>query len=351
MPVRPRPTVSLALGLALGATALIAGGASAGTPAMGVNGAPGLPCFTVEAMGSVAVTVTQKRNGTQIASATFVPATDGQKVCLKPLAAGDKLVIKQGEVQRTATVPALTAAVDLAANTVSGTTSLIGESVVVDVSEQLAGILTGASAMKITAPVGANGRFSMTMTPELDLQRGDVVRLDILTSTDEWRLAVTTGSMLVEVGTASARGTVAVGARASAVLKSPSGTVRGRFSVRSGRDLNRAGAFNAVFRKDGKAVKVRAGDRVTFSGSPRTLTVPARTLTVDASGSGSLAASCPAGGEWIALVDTIRIASGDTPSSGSVTVTDLLGLTTGEHVRLACSGKAGWVVMQDVAVP
>ncbi|MFN8619250.1 MAG: hypothetical protein U0869_00710 [Chloroflexota bacterium] len=350
MPAHPRPARATALGLALGATLLAASGAIAGTPAMGANGSLGLPCFSIAANGSTPVDVTQKRAGSTIASGSFVPATDGTTLCLKPLKAGDKLVITQGATTRTATVPALTLALDLARNKVTGTSSLTGAFVSIEVLERVGGLITGVAASRLAA-VGANGAFSTLTTPEIDAQRGDQASANILTATDEWSRVVSTGALLVQVGSASVTGTVPVGARATAVLTSPAGAVRGRFSVGSGRDKQTAGRLTGTFRRGGKAVKVRAGDLVTFSGISTPFRVLRRTLVVDTSGNGSLSATCPAGGEWIAYVDTLRVAKGDTPKSGKVAVGDLAGLTSGEHVKLVCSTKTGFATLQESVVP
>lgn len=351
MSARPRILGPAPLVVALAASLLAAGSAVAGTPAMGVNGTLGLPCFGLEVSGPVQVSVSQKRAGTVIGSRSFVPQTDGNQVCLKALKPGDKLTISQGVVTRTATVPTLDATMNLAANTVTGTTSLIGKTVFIGVTEMLGGVQTGENPSQVVGPVPVGGAFSWTTAPPLDLQRGDQALADILTSTDEWFRFMSTSAILVQAGRTSASGTVPVGAKATAVLRTAKGVVRGRFTVSSGRDRNTAGDFSGTFRKGGKAVKVRPGDRISFSGSTTGFTVPKPNLEVDPTGNGSLTAQCPAGGQWIALVGTLRVATDTTAPSGKIVVSDLNGVSSGEHVRLICSAKAGWTTAQEVVVP
>lgn len=351
MSARPRLAVPVALGVVLAGSLLTAGSAAAGTPAMGANATLGLPCLSLEVMGTVPVTIKQKRGATIIAQRTFVPADDGRDVCLKTLKAGDKLLIHQGLVDRQATVPTFSASQDFATDRVAGTTSLVGETVVVSVVEQLAGFSTGNSASWNVGPVAGVGSFGVTTTGQVDLERGDRVSLNILTDTDEWFRELRSGSIAIRAGQATASGTVTVGKRAIAVLKSPKGVVRGKFNVASGRDRNTAGAFSGTFRKNGKAVKVKPGDRITFSGSPAGYVVPKPNLDVDPTGNGSLRARCPAGGQWIVFVGQLRVDFNTTPGDGTVIVSDLQTVSSGERVKLVCSNKTGWVTVQEVVVP
>ena len=87
-------------------------------------------------------------------------------------------------------------------------------------------------------------------------------------------------TVFVEVGSSRISGTGPIGGTVAVTVKT-NGAVRGTLkrAVRMA-PTDRAGTFSGTLRKNGAAVKVKAGDRVTVQGPAASVTVPVRSLEV-----------------------------------------------------------------------
>lgn len=348
------------LGRRLGAAALVGlllaasvpAPAGAGLTEYGVLATIGDPCLTIKIGTPGTTLLVQRRGGKEVARRSYTSPT-GDAQCLKPLLGGDRIVVKHaGVVRRTVTVPRLKLTLDLAANTLKGTTPEGGSDYSLLAQDRVTGLVIPTSSFLIgtTEP---DGSFGPWPTAPVDLSRGDLVDLAWYPtgSLDEWHLQVATRTLTVVTGGSEVFGTAQGGSQARVTLRSPAGVVRGRMTARASRNAGTRNTFRGMLRRNGAAVKVRAGDRVTLKGLSGSFTVPARTLQVVPS-TGAVTATCPAGSEWAVSVSGATSNQGVTPD-GAIAVPSLPGapLAPGTIVELGCQRPSGYGILQVFLVP
>lgn len=330
-------------GLLLGALL----GTSLVSAAPGLAGPPPPPAATVSVMigspqiygyaGSSAhsMTLRQKRNGTVIATKTFTTESDGFfAVRLKPVKIGDQIAI-QYLGTRTMTVPKVTLTANASTNRIAGHLPQAGEAEV-QIADVIGTFSKGGTTQTFTTD--ANGDFSgthpgLTGADRLELRwysaPGDAIGVEL-------RLA----AAQVEVGSAKVWLFGRNGAKVKADLLAPNGTVRGTATATLPTTTT---IGQGTFRKNGTAVKVKAGDRVRIGGNVG-LVVRTPNLTATAT---TLSATCFPNQEWIA--GTIfgagafsYVADGTANGSGAVNGSWVSPLSAGTKLRLMCENAAGY---------
>jgi len=303
-----------------------------------------------------AISVKQRRDGQQIAAASTTAADGSFSVRLKPILAGDRLVVTQDGATRTVTVPDLRLAANASTDRVAGRIPVGDPEAIVTLARQVGPYSLGGYLVE--APTAANGTFSKNLDPEDDLQGGERVELSWSNDTDDViRVRTAAPSVTVQVG----RSTVEVygprGVRATITLKTRGGAVRGTATVTQSMT---GAAVTGTFRKNGAAVKVKAGDRVIHSGaSSLPLTVVTPTLDLTAPSGGSIHAMCFVGGHFILasafgngafsyLADGV-VGPGGIAIDGLIDSSDPL--PSGFRVLLICETSEGFAQTFPDAIP
>jgi hypothetical protein len=316
---------------------------------LGFEAGIGLPCIAVDSWGAGSVTVTQKRAGATLKQVTLA---EGSTMigCVKPLAAGDVLVIARGATKRTVKVPSATLSVNLAADTVAGTLPASASQVKLTIQDFTAGYSTGL-ALSPTVSV-AGGAFGVDTTGDLDLGRGDRAIVTWVGGADAWRIVRQTATAIVQPGWKLASGTGKPGSSMKVTLKTAKGVVRGvaATTVKTQPSAS-AGFFEAAFRKSGKNVLPVAGNLVVATGLTGSFKVPAG-VPVVSTGANKVDATCPAGSDWLVLRDLTKVAGGRT-ASGAISVSPVNAdgpLALGTRVLVACQAPSGFGVVREVVV-
>lgn len=323
----------------------------AGSPALSIQAALGAPCIRVYpysgAAASDEIQVQQKRNGSVIStrSAPFTIPIESV-LCLKPLQGGDTLLVTHGSRQRTVPVPTLTASLNLATDTIAGTATG-ATSVTVMFRSRVGPIEANLWIPDVVAAVDENGAWSGTA--EADIRRGDRVVVLLNVGIDRWRLVPSSSTLAVRPGSAVVTGTAPVNSRVSGTLTAPDGTVRGRFKAKTSTELNAIDSFTGTFKtRAGKAVKVRVGDRVSFSGIRGTFTVPGGTLKQTSSD--TVATKCSPGARWMAAANGSWFTGGTADDAGTIADVNVSDVVRGATVTLACEARSGWRIVRAVVL-
>lgn len=322
----------------------------AGSPSLSVEATLGVPCLAVTYASSVGanepLTIEQQRGATTISTKTVpVPVPFESTVCLKSLKAGDVLHITHGAQQRDTTVPGLTATMDTGTDVVSGRAPGAG-SVVVNIQPRVGPILFGLFTPSLSVMVDGNGDW--TSTAETDLKRGDSLKVQTTIGIDRWWVIVPTTTLAIQPGSAAVSGTAPASSTVSGTLLTRDGVVRGRFSAKTGPNLSSGDTFTGTFKKGGKAVKVRAGDRVRFSKFSGSYTVPAGTLKQTPGD--TLSTTCAPGVRWMAASNGTWFISGTSDDAGRITGIDVSDAAIGSRITVACDTKAGWRLVRAVTI-
>ena len=241
-----------------------------------------------------AITVKQRRNGSRIASASTTASGGSFRVRLKPILAGDRLVVIQNGVTRTITVPDLRLTADAARDKVSGRIPPGDQEASVAIAWQVGSFKLGGYAVE--APTASKGAF--TTGTGADLQGGETVELSWSSASDDvLRVLTAAPSVTVQAGSSTVQVHGPRGARATITLTSSGGTVRGTATVTQSVT---GGAVIGNFRKNGVKVKVKAGDRVVHSAATAiSLRVIPPTLDLRAPAGGSIRATCFPRGHYV----------------------------------------------------
>jgi hypothetical protein len=352
-----RRSVPLLAAAAMSALVPVTPGAAAdprpvGSSGYGVFVTIGHPCLDLRIEDPGNVTLTQRRNGKPITSATYDPEARDGPPCLKPLRPGDRLRIQQGSFSRVVTVPSIGLAVDPATDHVRiqlPTTGELGGSIAI--LDHIAGEFSGTGISEaFTAEPNGIEEGSI---PGIDIGAGDGLRVTWYDGPDSWVKVWQNGSVAVRVGRSEITGTGTPGSTVAVTLHTARGTLRGTArATRVGFKADTApGGFSAVFRRGRSPVKVRAGDVIRHSQIRGSFTVPAKNLVVDPLGAGSLTLSCPKHGAYVVLVDKGDVDAGPS-GNGRIAVNDLGGpLAAGTVVEVACDTPKGYGVVQRVVVP
>jgi hypothetical protein len=317
---------------------------------LAIDAGIGLPCITVDSWGSGKVTVTQKRAGKVIQSATLVPTGFEPTACVKPLKGGDVLVIARGSTKRTVTVPRASVSVDLSTDAVTGTLPTAVSQAKVTIQDFTAGYSTGV-ALAPTVAVAA-GVFGTDTTGSLDLGRGDRVIVSWSDGSDAWRIVRETATAIAEPDSVFATGTGRPGSKMTVTLKTAKGVVRGVATATvKNQPVASAGFFDAQFRKSGKSVTVKGGNVIVATGLSGSFKVPGSKPVVNA-GANRVDATCPAGSDWLVLRDLTKVTGGQT-ASGTISVSPVNPggpLALGTRVLVACQAPSGFGVIREVVV-
>lgn len=263
---------SLVLGGSLVVGAAIPGAAIAAAPAGGGT-------FTIEgslwtcafsgggAPSDATLTITLERaSGTTVGSrdvvangagnwmASFCPSGAGD---IRP---GDIINVKDTEaVQATFTVPDVMPRTNPATNVVTVRHDVAATAIDVTPYDCVAGLMCEPGTPLI--PTGTPFRVD---TDPADLRGGDLVQVDILYNSGQQRWIVTAPVPFVAAqnGSPKVTGIAKPGTTVTVTVRGKNGTVRGTGSAKAN---GPKGAFKVTVRKNGKAVKVRPGDRVSAS--------------------------------------------------------------------------------------
>lgn len=306
--------------------------------------------------GGGTVEVIQKRGGNTIATQSFATFSTAWNRCeFKPILAGDQLVVKETVSDavvsdRTVTIPVLTvnltAATDVESGHAPNPGSLVGPGV-----DQMVGGLQGYSAVK-GANTDSNGDFSVSWAGLVDIRAGDVARLFWYDPEgDTFVLTNATPSLSVEVGKPGIAVTGPYGPTTTARLRTAAGVLRG---TATGKVAGTHSELKATFRKAGKAVRVRVGDRVTSSQIRGSYRVRASDLVVKKAGNGSLTATCAPGSDYAIFLNGVWTGGGMADPGGKVSSTNVTRssgpIFAGSSVRLACRLPSGFAQVFSVTV-
>ena len=294
------------------------------------------------------VQVIQKRGTTTLATKTFDIGSSSWTTCgFKAVLEGDKLQVAETVSasvfsDRTVTVPTLTVSLHASTDSESGRVPTPGSLVNPGIDQMIAG-LQGYSAAKGVNADGS-GRFSVSWTGLVDVRAGDVARMFWFDAEgDTFVVTNATPSLSVEVGKSRIVVTGPYGPTTTAKLRTSKGVLRG---TATGTVSGTHSELHATFKASGKAVKVRAGDKVTSSQITGSYKVRASDLVVKKSGNGSLTATCAAGSDYGIFVNGVKTVGGHVGSGGKVSSTNLTNgmgpLFPGSSVKLACRLSSGF---------
>lgn len=314
----------------------------------------GLPCVFVASAAPGTVTLTQKRGGAVIDSATFDGSSGGAVVCVKRVLAGDRLIARRGATRHAARVPTATLRMRPPTDRVTGVVWDDTDIVHVRVQDRIGGIATEATSGGIATLTPAKDRtaFSFSTAP-IDLRGGSPAVVSFVRGGDEWVLLGQTPSVVVRVGSAGVLATGPAGTPMTVTLRSDVGSERGSVSRKiPHRPFATAGRFVGTFRSGDQAVAVQVGDQVTATGLVGMFTVPDLGFTVDkAANSADL--TCPPGSAWMVAKDELIRYTGVTVD-GSVHVDEVAYTTPipgGRIISAWCQLPSGFAVSAEITVP
>lgn len=292
------------------------------------------------------VTLKLKRNGSIIATKTLETEPSGFfDTRLKPVRIGDRIIIVF-EGTRTVTVPEVTLKANPTTDILSGHLPTPGSEADIEVSNSVGSFsLTGGGNFEVLA--GPDGDFSVPYPGLSGANRLELRWYNPLNDSFTVEMAVT--AVQTRVGSAKAWLFGRPGKTVTAELRAPDGSLRGTARV------TLPGTFysaEATFRRNGTAVKVKAGDRVRI-GTTTGLTLRTPDLVV---GSTSATATCFPNQDWV--IGTVfgagafsYLADGTTDGAGALTASWSSPLASGTKVRLMCENAKGWAQDMTGTVP
>jgi hypothetical protein len=225
------------------------------------------------------------------------------------------------------------------------------------IAQQVGSFTLGGDNRPFTAH--ANGTYDEDVTGIHDVQGGERVRLTwISPANDTFTVDSYAPAVTAEVGRATADVYGKRGTTATVTLKASNGTIRGSAKVTLPVDGRPA---VATFRKNGAAVKVKAGDRIVHSAAPSiAFTLLHSTLDLTKAGGGNVSATCFPNslyvlGEVFGSGAISELADGITDNTGALSVSDISNtgnpLPSGYTVILICEDTRGYAQDFRAAVP
>jgi hypothetical protein len=296
---------------------------------------------------SLKVTIRQQRGGRTIAADTAQPDPSGFfGVALKPVRAGDRLVLKRGADVRTVVVPALELGGDAATDQIAGRIPTHHLATQVAVSD-VVGTFSLGGRPPVPVVSGAHGRFHASAP---GLSGADRLELSWDNATgDTFSIETAMAAAQVRNGSAAVTAWGRAGQTVSVELRSGNGTIRGTARVR----IRQGGTSGTgTFRKAGAAVKVHAGDQLRIGGRAMLLTLG---HSLDAAPT-SLSATCFPDQDWVAGEQfgsgaISYLDDGTADGTGTVTGSWLGPLASGAKVILLCENARGSTQELVAAVP
>lgn len=348
----PHRRRALLAGLLTVATALVTTvtpAAARPTPAAGVFILAQLRTGCVTVGGTAAgrtIKVTQRRQGTKLATFTEVAVADSVVSCsLKPIRAGDVLTVTEvaGAVTTSRKVPVP----DLRAEVLPSTQSLrvsypeAGVTVGFELTALVAGLYSAGGTIS-SASTDANGEA--VWSPGIPFVSA-FGRGTFTTALELFSIVDGTPSLAVIAGSSIVRGTGSYGDTVTVRLTSSAGKLKATAtaSIVSGEEPR----FKATLRNaQGAKVKAAPGDRISLSTIPgKRFTVKANTLQVDPADGGSLTAACADGESFVVVFDGATVGHGSVPGDGAITldpISPLPGaLPAGSKVQVGCQDAFG----------
>lgn len=289
----------LALTVALLTVGVGAGSATAALVGYRFNITPGATCVGGYGVAGETLTVVLRaRDGARLARRTLVVTSDNGffQACLgTTISPGMTLVLKGTYGGHTAVVPRFDARVDRVTNRLTGHappgTQLQG--MVNECYPRRCGP-TSLTPFHLTAT--SEGDFSTDLGVDIDGQ--DFVALSFQTlAGDRIITRASAPYLVVRQPTAAA---VRLWPSASGEITVTLRTAAGKVRARTTRSVTRDRSTTFAFRRDGRAVRIRAGDRITSDlAADANLTVPGISLDVDVPGA-SVSGRCFAS-EWYSI--------------------------------------------------
>lgn len=326
-----------------------AGPAPAAALSLSLKGTVGMRCIDgSSAGGNTRLTVTQKR-GKKVLKVASDPTGSSWRVCLKPLRIGDKLLFTKGTRKATRTVPNLRLTVDRLASTATGRVPTGNLDYEISFQDTLGDHIVSATTLNKTA--AADGTFFST-TPGQFASDRTTLRW-IAPSGDTWRVEAAIPGVAAEVGSAKVIVYGSVGSKRTVTLKTGAGATRATGAV-----TLTAPSGTVTLRKNGSAVKVQAGDKVSVSGYPEELVVRVDDLAVsDAATGGAFTGHCDPFTRYLArgfLSGSLEeVWSGNANGLGAVAVSPLVPVVVpaGFKVVLDCESSVGMVQRMIASFP